>query len=171
VQRWRLQLPWLEIWSLTDDNLHDAFVCCECLDGWATTGKPSYGNWALCLFQTDGEISTFIASKAGCHCVLETWTLPQILSVLQGIDLQWILLWKSSLSSVKYLKWGPGSEFTSIKMMTKVHCSPYIMWTDYCCGWWQTTNKYVRPREDWPPHCPHWREYKLKPAPIFVLVD
>jgi hypothetical protein len=21
------------------------------------------------------------------------------------------------------------------------------------------------------PHCPHWRECKLKPAPIFVLVD
>jgi hypothetical protein len=24
--------------------------------------------------------------------------------------------------------------------------------------------------EDWPPHCPHWRECKLKPTPILCLL-
>jgi hypothetical protein len=31
----------------------------------------------------------------------------------------------------------------------------------------QSPNRAERPREDWPPHCPHWREYKLKPCPYF----
>jgi hypothetical protein len=31
-------------------------------------------------------------------------------------------------------------------------------------------NRFVVLGEDWPPHCPHWRECKLKHAPILCLL-
>jgi hypothetical protein len=36
---------------------------------------------------------------------------------------------------------------------------------------YEARNSREQPGEDWPPHCPHWRECRLKLAPIFVLVD